>query len=297
MPIYEIEKLLNPERLDAALYNLPLDMRVKARGSDMDLPSRVLSWTFWNRYTKGFSTIDGIEPGAIVHGGEFTDLHGGLCPFCENWGYVAVKGTLLECLCNVMDRRVEEKNRITNFGTPVRKTTELLDTTSDPATLTKVNTMLTLLADNPVMPVGEKRRWVVLYGPPGTGKTHALRYLHTVLFPYALYIETSDYETKLYRATDTGYKSEFETAIKRTPFLLLDDWGAEYGTNYVQKSLLRILNRRYALYEENPTFIATNMTREEMQNKDMRLYDRLLETAVFVDMGTVPSYREFGGAK
>ena len=114
----------------------------------------------------------------------------------------------------------------------------------------------------------QQRKWLVLMGVHGCGKTHLtaamandrlLRGLPT------LFINTPDLLDAL-RASfggegSTSYDKVFYE-VRATPFLILDDFGAQSSTAWAREKLYQVLNYRYNM--QLPTVITTNQTLEEI---------------------------------
>ena len=77
--------------------------------------------------------------------------------------------------------------------------------------------------------------------------------------------------------------------MKSVGLLVIDDMGAEYGTDWVVNKVDSIITHRYN--ELLPTIITTNLTKEEMKGRYMeRVYDRLKQTSLMFS-GTSDSLR------
>ena len=119
---------------------------------------------------------------------------------------------------------------------------------------------------------------VMLSGPPGTGKTHMLEAVGRVLVAqqksvrYALVASMLD----TMRPTSTN-GPEADVAEYILPHLLiLDDLGAEKGSDWVVDKLMAIIDERYR--NNRRLLIATNATEIEMiQRLGPRLADRLYD--------------------
>ena len=70
---------------------------------------------------------------------------------------------------------------------------------------------------------------------------------------------------------------QFENKIRNTPLLILDDFGAEYKTDWVSAKVDAIITERYN--REKPIIITSNLSTGEIFNKyNQRIYDRLKST-------------------
>lgn len=144
--------------------------------------------------------------------------------------------------------------------------------------------------------VRENNLGILLWGETGGGKTYAAACVANALidrgvpalitsFPRILAASYSEREDLLYK-------------ISRFPLLVLDDFGAERGTNAALETVYTVIDERYKA--KKPTIATTNLTMAELHDpKDLahrRIYERILEmcTPVFVDGS---SYRKDAGAR
>ena len=144
-------------------------------------------------------------------------------------------------------------------------------------------------ADNP-------RGWLVLKGSYGCGKTHlaaAIANERLARGEPVLFIVVPDLLDHL-RATfaptsRVTYDDRFES-VRTTPFLILDDLGAQVTTQWAQEKLFQLFNYRYNA--QLPTVITTNRELEEI---DPRLRSRLADTT-FCKIVTIlaPDFRQGG---
>lgn len=114
----------------------------------------------------------------------------------------------------------------------------------------------------------QQRKWLVLMGVHGSGKTHltaAMANDRLVRGLPTLFINTPD----LLDALRASFGGEGSTAydkvfyeVRATPFLILDDFGAQSATAWAREKLYQILNYRYN--SQLPTVITTNQTLEEI---------------------------------
>ncbi len=107
------------------------------------------------------------------------------------------------------------------------------------------------------------KRGLLLYGPPGTGKTHlAAALLKNVIKYKGMRGVFCDFRELLLtlKSTYDSRESEFEVLrnVIDAPLLVLDDVGAERGTEWAKEKLALIINYRYA--KDLPTVITTNLS-------------------------------------
>ena len=141
-------------------------------------------------------------------------------------------------------------------------------------------------------------KWLVLGGSVGTGKTHILLSIQRELEPWALYITASDLEGMIFESmqrTSDFALEELVNAAKYAPFLLLDDIGTEYGSDFPRAILRRIIDFRYQRPTEYVTVIASN----KIKGYDPRITDRILDKHIgqtFI-LATDKSWRQHGNPK
>jgi DNA replication protein DnaC len=113
--------------------------------------------------------------------------------------------------------------------------------------------------------------WLVMMGVNGCGKTHLAaaianyRYLNN---QPALFIVVPDFLDHL-RSTFSpdsavSYDDLFES-VRKTPLLILDDFGEQAGTPWAQEKLYQVINYRYN--SRMPTVITTSKALEEIEER------------------------------
>ncbi len=135
--------------------------------------------------------------------------------------------------------------------------------------------------------------WLVLQGVNGCGKTHLAAAIANHRYREqkpALFIAVPEFLDHL-RATFSpeslvSYDELFES-VKKTPLLILDDFGEETSTPWAQEKLYQVINYRYN--SRLPTVITTIKTLDEIEERvGSRLVDHKL--SMFLNI-TAPSYR------
>ena len=114
----------------------------------------------------------------------------------------------------------------------------------------------------------QQRNWLVLLGRHGAGKTHLAAAMANDRLKRGLptlFIVTPD----LLDALRSSFGGEGQGAydkvfyeVRTTPFLILDDFGAQSSTPWAKEKLYQVLNYRYNA--QMPTVITTNQTLEEI---------------------------------
>jgi DNA replication protein DnaC len=143
----------------------------------------------------------------------------------------------------------------------------------------------------------DARGWLLLKGGYGSGKTHfaaAIANERLARGESVLFVVVPDLLDHL-RATfaptsRVTYDERFES-VRTTPFLILDDLGAQSTTAWAQEKLFQLLNFRYNA--QLPTVITTNRELEEIEPRiRSRLADGTLCSIVTI---LAPDFRQ-GGA-
>lgn len=113
-----------------------------------------------------------------------------------------------------------------------------------------------------------QRKWLVLMGIHGSGKTHLTAAMANDRLSRGLptlFINTPDLLDALRASFGGEGSSTYDKVfyeVRATPFLILDDFGAQSSTAWAKEKLYQILNYRYNA--QLPTVITTNQTLEEI---------------------------------
>lgn len=112
----------------------------------------------------------------------------------------------------------------------------------------------------------EKPKGVYLHGSFGSGKTYLIAALFNELAKKgirSILIYYPEFLRKLKSSFQTNYNEQFEE-IKKIPLLLLDDIGAENGSNWSRDEVLGPI-LQYRMENHLPTFFTSNLTLEELE--------------------------------
>jgi DNA replication protein DnaC len=134
--------------------------------------------------------------------------------------------------------------------------------------------------------------WFVIFGPSGSGKTHlaaAIANQQVALGNPPLFVtipELMDHLRATFNPKSTvSYDRRFEE-IKKSPLLILDDYGAQSSSQWVKEKLQQLINYRYLT--KLPTVITSGIYLEEYDDRIRnRLKDRRLVKLHSLD---VPPY-------
>lgn len=133
--------------------------------------------------------------------------------------------------------------------------------------------------------------WLVLQGGYGCGKTHlaaAIANFAVDLGVPTLFITVPDMLDTLrfsYGNAETSFEERFEE-IRRSPLLILDDFGTQNATPWAQEKLFQIVNFRYI--NHLPLVLTTNLDLGDIEGRiRSRLQDPLVNR-IFI---TAPDYR------
>ena len=127
---------------------------------------------------------------------------------------------------------------------------------------------------------------LILMGPVGTGKTSlAISILRKAIeqgYNGYLISMTSLFDTLLTLSKGPSeHYLKFENRIRNSPLLVLDDFGAEYTSEWVQQKVASIIADR--VERSKSTIITSNLSVEQIKKAyDSRVYDRLKGTSFLI---------------
>jgi DNA replication protein DnaC len=135
---------------------------------------------------------------------------------------------------------------------------------------------------------------LIFSGLPGTGKSHLAAAILQAIMPrhvglYATCMNLIRAVRGTWRRDSERGETEVLDTFANVPLLVLDEIGAQYGTDGEQTILFDVLDRRYR--DMRPSILLTNQDSQGLREfVGERSYDRLRETAQFVVFDW-PSYR------
>ena len=116
------------------------------------------------------------------------------------------------------------------------------------------------------------RYWLTLIGPCGIGKTHLARAVCKLTYARGVDCRFIRWSTALNYMRDGHHNYVHELA--KFHMLVIDDIGAEHGSEYGTQKLLELLDRRAGKW----TFITSNLTMERFAELDNRIASRLIRS-------------------
>lgn len=222
---------------------------------------------------------------------------GGECPLCQGYKFADWGMGSMLCYCTLLEmqeqfepyRRFESAKKDTNRMYTFKTTAPNLKTAS---TRKEMLQQASFFIDNP-------SRWLLFCGSPGIGKTHLLQAIAYEFDGIAFYFRCQDL-ANIYGQMRDGSFDEFRWAIRNIPILLLDDYGSQHSTEFINSVLLDVIDYRSNRYSQLPTVISTNQTladltiRQEGMDNVARLGDRITDRSIvtIVSSFSMPSYRQ-----
>lgn len=136
--------------------------------------------------------------------------------------------------------------------------------------------------------------WLLIYGGIGSGKTHLLNAIANRVMERGIpahLIQMADLLSDLRMAMNTNQIDFKMNELKRIPYLLIDELGLEYGTDWEKEKIEELLASRWN--RGLRTIIATNRDVSELPPRiKSRFMDRNLSRAILNEAG---DYRLKGG--
>ena len=122
--------------------------------------------------------------------------------------------------------------------------------------------------------------FLTIMGAPGNGKTHLAASMIRVLCEReitALYVDSGELATKARAIGRDDSVHDYFSYLQRVPVLVLDDVGAEYGSEYVTSVFHGIVDARYR-DPQLRTIVISNLTEADLTVRlGARVIDRLVE--------------------
>lgn len=221
-----------------------------------------------------------------------------LCLQCEGFGYVTRRvpfghpdfARLIECECGLVHRRrIEQCGAVSNVGPVILGMR--FDTWKARTGAKDCHMAALAFAANP-------SGWLVLMGRPGNGKTHLAAAIYNDLMvrqvPVA-FVNWPAFLGYLREAFDPGTRGQRDATftarfdvVMQAPVLILDDVGAERGTDWTEEQLYKLLDHRTV--QGLPTVITSNCRPDELGHE--RVVSRILNGRIgHIVMNMAADYR------
>lgn len=241
------------------------------------------------------SAFDAINRAAMAANppkpGDYTGQDGLLyCGICHKQKQCRI--TLLDeekvvyCICDCTrkqeadakanaDRSNAEKRRKECFGETIYKGARLIEDDHK-------NPELSRICSRYAERFSEKAKWLLLYGETGTGKSWSAAMIANALIDSGLvcrFVTISDVERQLWGAKS---KSDVYEEFWACDLLVIDDFGAERDTEYMQEVKFALIDGR--LRSAKPCIITTNLSLREFASpksvSEKRIASRIFEAAI-----------------
>lgn len=214
-----------------------------------------------------------------------------------NWYDGSKKEVPISCQCSEEKKRKEQNSR--TIEELIKKSgiePKYLKCTFDSITVNESNKWTVSVCKryvNKFQELYKQNQGMMFYGSTGTGKTvmahcvanELINRLHSVA------------SISLAKILGLGVKNQEEEAdimkkIRSAELLIIDDLGAERGTDYAQEFVFNVIDTRCNC--EKPMIITTNLDLQDMQNctemKYKRIYERIIDTCYPIEFKG-PSWR------
>jgi DNA replication protein DnaC len=208
------------------------------------------------------------------------------CSLCDGSGWYTRRvpvdhpdfGRLQECECGLVQRRrIESCAAVSNLSASLARQT--FETWRPAQGAAEAHKEALAFANDPT-------GWLVFMGDPGCGKTHLASAIYHRLtaaglpvafvnWPSFLSYLREAFSPEARQARDATFTARFDVVL-RAPVLILDDVGAERGTEWTEEQLYRLLDHRTV--NELPTVITSNCRPDELGHE--RIASRLLNARI-----------------
>lgn len=125
----------------------------------------------------------------------------------------------------------------------------------------------------------EENQGLLLWGPVGTGKSYAAATIANELLERKTSVVMTSFIKILKEVGTFDSDNGKIEKINKAKLLIIDDLGAERGTDYTLERVYDIIDSRYR--SNKPIILTTNLTMEQMKDCDdiryNRIYDRIFE--------------------
>jgi len=226
------------------------------------------------------------------------------CPYCKGLGYIRKDldvndpefGKLLVCVCRQEELNYRDQTRLFAFS-QLSELKDLRFENFEPRGrigLGEHQAASLELAYNQAKQFSQSiKGWILLRGIYGCGKTHLAAAIANFAVDQGiktLFITVPDLLDSLRfsynSSSETSFEERFEE-IRKSPLLVLDDFGTQNATPWAQEKLFQIINFRYI--NKLPLVVTTNLDLDQIEGRiRSRLEDPDLVTRVHIQ---APDYR------
>lgn len=232
-------------------------------------PNWIQSWMIWKNnggLSKMYSMLDATSADLPTKTDLLKHYDKSICPICN--GYGLVDGYY--CLCSLLDYQSKVATR-QYFESPwEKKSIEQLKPFGNHKSQAAVNKLKQIglgWLSNP--------KWLTISSMAGGGKSHLLQAMRTAIGPLAFYIDALELESLIFQGMKDNMLQAKMNIIRKAPILLLDDFGAQSGNNFLSTQFRSIINWRYNRSSRLPTVVTTNLKWHELKKADPRVASRL----------------------
>lgn len=252
------------------------------RGDDL-IPNRVQSWIYWRELflerIPGYEWVNSaFREAGYTFGGTYTEWCSATqialkdpthnCSMCYGLGKLDDDNGLRYCMCKLIVMRDEMRMNARTLGIESTYTEtsineyQIWGSEKQKEILAGVRGQVEKWIERPVS-------WLVLHGPTGSGKTFLLGSIMRVWKSITLYVEASNLEGIIFDGLNDKSLSSRMNAIDRAPILIIDDFGIQYSSPFIQAQVDKII--QYRAKEENYydclTVISTNWSAPELVSR------------------------------
>lgn len=230
---------------------------------------------------------DFMQPDYQDYTGDDGLLYCGMCGTAKQVYIPPPLDCKMPCMCKCESERyeaaqTEKRNREKNYTIERNRREAFRDTTMSECTFALddgENPMLTKLAKNYAKRFDRGSLWLVLHGECGTGKSYAAAAIVNALLDEGFTARFTSLPIIERELWDSASKQEVYGSLSRCDLLVLDDFGAQRNTEYMNEILFNVLDDR--LRSGKPMIITTNLTPADILNpKDIsmkRIMSRICE--------------------